>query len=76
MLELSIRTRLMLDGMIERARSTVRGEGGQTAAEYMGIIIFVAAILTAIFALNIDDDIAKAIEAAIDKIKSGKGEGG
>jgi Flp pilus assembly pilin Flp len=49
---------------------------GQTAAEYMGILLLISAILVAIFSLNLDDTISKAVKGAIDGIISKGGGGG
>jgi Flp pilus assembly pilin Flp len=44
---------------------------GQTAAEYMGILLLISAILVAIFTLNLDDKISGAVGGAIDSIING-----
>ena len=47
---------------------------GQTAAEYMGILLLISAILVAIFTLHLDTTIKDAFKGAIDGIISnGKG---
>ena len=48
-------------------------ERGQTAAEYMGIIVIVAAIFAAIAGTNIDDTIARNISTKIGEIFGGGG---
>jgi len=48
--------------------SSRRGDRGQTAAEYLGIVVLVGAIIAAIFALGIDTTIADALGAAVDKV--------
>lgn len=58
-----------------RVRDRLADETGQTAAEYMGIIVLIGFILAAIFALNIDDTIANAIRDTIDAIAGGEGAG-
>jgi Flp pilus assembly pilin Flp len=57
-------------------RERLRDETGQTAAEYLGILILVAAIIVAIFSMNIDDDIKTAVQGAIDKVINADGGGG
>jgi Flp pilus assembly pilin Flp len=54
-----------------RVAKRVNDPTGQTAAEYMGILLLIAAILAAIFTLNLDDKISGAIKGAIDGIISG-----
>lgn len=75
MSELTIRTCVVLsaltDAAKERVHSVARREGGQTAAEYLGIIVLVAAIIVAIFALGIPSKIAGALSKAIDSIVNG-----
>ena len=44
---------------------------GQTAAEYMGILLLISAILVAIFTLHLDTTIQGAVKGAIDGIISG-----
>ena len=53
----------------------VNDQTGQTAAEYMGILLLISAILVAIFTLNLDDKISAALGGAIVKIISGGGGG-
>jgi Flp pilus assembly pilin Flp len=54
-----------------RVAKRVNDPTGQTAAEYMGILLLIAAILAAIFTLNLDDKISGAIRDAIDGIIGG-----
>lgn len=49
----------------KRAR---RSDRGQTGTEYLGIIILVAAIITAIFGFGIADNIAGAINDAVNEV--------
>ena len=44
---------------------------GQTAAEYMGILLLISAILVAIFTLHLDTTIKDAVKGAIDGIING-----
>jgi Flp pilus assembly pilin Flp len=46
MQDLAIRTYVALENMQFRVRETLADEDGQTAAEYVGILAFVAAVLT------------------------------
>ena len=59
----------------QRAGMAVRGrlgeERGQTAAEYMGILLVVAVIIGALIAADVDGKIAKAAGTMVDKIAGG-----
>ena len=44
---------------------------GQTAAEYMGILLVVAVIIGALIAANVDGNIADAANSMVDKIAGG-----
>jgi hypothetical protein len=50
--------------LVERARDST----GQTAAEYMGVLFLVAAIITAIIALKVPGHIATGIQSIVDSI--------
>ncbi len=76
MLDLSIRAKVFAERVIERAKAAARGEGGQTAAEYLGIIIFVAAVVAVLVTSDIGSDIVTAIKNAIARIAGGGGAGG
>ena len=54
-------------------RRRTRDENGQTAAEYMGILLIVAVIIGALFASGIGDQIVTKAKEQIDKIASGSG---
>ena len=54
-------------------RSRVADQQGQTAAEYMGILLVVAVIIGALLASHIDTRIAKAAGDMVDKIAGGGG---
>ena len=53
-------------------RNRVESERGQTAAEYMGILLVVAVIIGALIAADVDGKIAKAANDMVDKISGGK----
>jgi hypothetical protein len=59
----------------QRAGMAVRGrlgeERGQTAAEYMGILLVVAVIIGALIAADVDGKIANAANTMVDKIAGG-----
>ena len=52
-------------------RHRVESERGQTAAEYMGILLVVAVIIGALIAADVDGKIAKAANTMVDKIAGG-----
>ena len=52
--DLALRTYVALENMPLRVRETVADEDGQTAAEYVGILAFVAAVVGVIYAANSD----------------------
>ena len=54
-------------------RNRVEEQRGQTAAEYMGILLVVAVIIGALLASHIDTRIAKAAGDMVDKIAGGGG---
>ena len=62
--ELTVRTQTFL--------ARLREERGQTAAEYLGIVVVVAAIIAAIVGAGLDDKIANALGKAIDGIAGSK----
>ena len=55
-----------------RLRNRVADQSGQTAAEYMGILLVVAVIIGALIAADVDGKIAKAAGDMVDKIAGGK----
>ena len=44
---------------------------GQTAAEYMGILLFVAVVIGALIALDVDGEIARQAKTMVGKIAGG-----
>jgi hypothetical protein len=69
MQDLALRTYVALENVQLRVRGTLAREDGQTAAEYVGILAFVAAVVGVIFAAN--SDIGEAIVEKIEGIISG-----
>ena len=53
-------------------RTRVADQQGQTAAEYMGILLVVAVIIGALIAADVDGKIADAANKMVDKISGGK----
>jgi hypothetical protein len=54
-----------------RVRNRLSEQRGQTAAEYMGILLVVAVIIGALIAADVDGKIAKAAGDMVDKIAGG-----
>ena len=54
-----------------RLRARLADQSGQTAAEYMGILLVVAVIIGALIAANVDNRIADAANGMVDKIAGG-----
>ena len=71
MVELITRTSQMLEQLVARVPERLRSEKAQTAAEYLGIIVVAALIITAIIGTNIDQTIADGIKSQVDKIAGG-----
>jgi|Tabmets5t2r1_1033131.scaffolds.fasta_scaffold17298_2 Flp pilus assembly pilin Flp len=63
----------LLQNTLHGVRERLRDESGQTAAEYMGVIVLIAAILAAIAASGIGGALTDAIEGAIDKVFDSQG---
>jgi len=66
---LCVHAHLAATGMRDRLAE----QRGQTAAEYMGILLVVAVIIGALIAANIDKHIADAANGMVDKIAGGEG---
>ena len=58
-------------GIVMGLRTRLSEERGQTAAEYMGILLFVAVVIGALIALDVDGDIARAAKSMVAKIAAG-----
>jgi Flp pilus assembly pilin Flp len=68
-------------GAVQRAgravAKRVNDPTGQTAAEYMGILLLISAIIVAIFGLHLNTTISDAVNKAVnDIINSGGGDAG
>jgi hypothetical protein len=62
---------IQLHGLGVAVRNRVESQTGQTAAEYMGILLVVAVIIGALIAADVDGKIAKAANTMVDKIAGG-----
>jgi Flp pilus assembly pilin Flp len=69
--ELAIRTRVAMSNMSHAVAERMREQRGQTAAEYMGLLLIVALIIGALVSLGVHTMIRDAVEGFINNIKSG-----
>jgi Flp pilus assembly pilin Flp len=69
--ELGIQAKILLDNMLYALAERAREDRGQTAAEYMGILLVVAVIIGAIATSGIGGKIAGLIEDMIDAVAGG-----
>ena len=71
-LELHVRTtnalRAFVEDQVERLRSEERG---QTAAEYLGVLVVVSVIIAAVAGTGVGDDIKNWIHDVVQKISGG-----
>jgi Flp pilus assembly pilin Flp len=70
--ELAIRTRVAISDLVHAVGERAREQRGQTAAEYMGILLIVAMIIGALFSLGVHTMIKDAVEGFINNIKAGE----
>jgi Flp pilus assembly pilin Flp len=69
--EAAIRTWVALYNLPGALAQRAREQRGQTAAEYMGILLIVALIIGALVGLDVDGKIARAADTLIGNIKEG-----
>jgi hypothetical protein len=65
--ELAIRARLAIPALIERAKE----QRGQTAAEYMGVLLLVSVIIGFVAASGVGEWIAEGVEDLVKQIAGG-----
>ena len=63
---------IQMHGAAVALRNRVEDQRGQTAAEYMGILLVVAVIIGALIAAKVHTHIADAANTMVDKIAGGK----
>ena len=68
--ELCIRARVAMYDLAERAKE----QRGQTAAEYMGILLIVSLIIAALFGAGIGGKIAGGVKDLVADIGNGRGD--
>jgi Flp pilus assembly pilin Flp len=69
--ELGIQAKIALDNVLHALAERSRDQRGQTAAEYMGILLVVAVIIGAVATSGIGGKIADAAGRLIDSIEGG-----
>lgn len=69
---LAVRSQNFLTDTFEATKSRLVRQEGQTAAEYMGILLIVAIIIGALFASGIGKQITTAVKEQITNISTGK----
>ena len=69
--ELGIHAKVALDSILAVVAERAREQRGQTAAEYMGILLVVAVIIGAIATSGIGDKISGFANGLIDEINGG-----
>ena len=74
-LELATYCQVTAAALMRRTREAVEAEDGQTAAEYIGIILVIVAVIAAVAASGIGTTITEGITEAIDDVKGPKKEG-
>lgn len=76
--ELAVRARVAMQDVALRARDAIertRDERGQTAAEYMGVLLLVSLIIAALFTSSIGDWITNGVGDLVNDIANGKDDG-
>ena len=71
-LELAVRSQNLVGDLVERVQTRLAREEGQTAAEYMGILLIIGTIIAAIIGLNLNTKISGFVDKAINQIAGGK----
>ena len=60
-----------LQSMVETVAERMREQRGQTAAEYMGILFIIAAIIGVVASLHLENDVSQRIKTLITDIGKG-----
>ncbi len=71
-LAIAVRTQTFATDLIERMQARLSDEEGQTAAEYMGILMIIGLVIAALISLKIDQKIKTGVGDALSKISGGK----
>lgn len=70
-LDLTVRTENFMRDMVDSLAARMRDERGQTAAEYLGVLVVVSVIIAAVSQTTVGDDIKGWITETIRKISTG-----
>jgi hypothetical protein len=73
--ELAIRARVAMHDIAAQVAERAKQERGQTAAEYMGILLIVSVIIAALFGSGIGDLIVRAAKNLVGDIGEGNSNG-
>jgi hypothetical protein len=73
-LELVAYAQVTVNDLVRRTRERLAAEDGQTAAEYIGIILVIVAVIAAVVASGIASTITDGIKDAIDDVKGPSGD--
>ncbi len=68
-LELAVRCQITIADLMHRSRERLDAEDGQTAAEYIGIILVIVAVIAGVIASGIATTITDGIKGAIGDVK-------
>jgi Flp pilus assembly pilin Flp len=67
--ELAVRSQVAVADLVRRTRERLAAEHGQTAAEYIGIILVIVAVIAAISASGLGKTITGAINDAVEGVE-------
>lgn len=67
-LSLAVRTQTFAHDLLERVQARLADDRGQTAAEYMGILMIIGIIIGALVQFHIGDKIAHGVSGALSDI--------
>ncbi len=69
-LSLAVRTQLFAQDLLERAQARLSEDRGQTAAEYMGILMIIGIIIGALVQFDVGQKIVNGVKGALTDISS------
>jgi Flp pilus assembly pilin Flp len=72
-LELAVRTQNAVEDLSDRVANRLQEQRGQTAAEYLGVLVVIAVIIGVLATTDIGDKLKTLITGMIDKISAGNG---
>ncbi len=71
-IELQVRTLTGLQAFAERTMARMQEERGQTAAEYLGVLVVVSVIIALVSQTQVGSEISDAISSVVEKIAGGE----